>query len=106
MLNSRSRPRRFRKTNGARSLSHSTRQGSPRLSLEATSASSCAYAASTDCSGVSSAGRSFSERMVLIRWDPQWDTWDAWDPCVPPAVLRPLDFDLDGERPRLRVLRH
>ena len=51
---------------GASSLSHSISTGSPRTSLLATSASSCEYAASTACSAVSDAGRSFSVMVMLI----------------------------------------
>src|SRR6516225_3419679 len=46
--------------NGARSLSHSMSVGKPRCSFDATSASSCEYAASTDCSDVNDCGSSFS----------------------------------------------
>src|SRR5947209_1361335 len=111
MLNSRSRVRRFRKTNGARSLSHSMSDGSPRLSLDATSAISREYAASTDCSGVSSPGRSFSGRMVLMKYlvrGQGWDIWVPWDAWVPFRAPAPacLDFHLDRQRPRLRVLGH
>src|SRR6478752_4227116 len=65
-LASRSRLRMLRNMYGASSLSHSIRTGRPRTSLLAASASSCEYAASTACSAVSEAGRSFSERVMLI----------------------------------------
>src|SRR5947209_4227255 len=51
---------------GASSLSHSTSTGKPRMSLPATSASSCEYPASTACSGLSDAGRSFSVMAMDI----------------------------------------
>src|SRR5262245_11508464 len=108
-LASRSRLRTVMNRYGASSLSHSTRTGNPRISLLATSASSCEYAASTACSGVSDAGRSVSVTLSDIVFSHLFDGRGRQRRKRQPRRLRRgraggSHLDLDRQRPALGVL--
>src|SRR5438128_5164232 len=89
MFCARSRFRTLMYRNGATSLSASISTGRPRISFDATSASSAEYAASTAWSAVSACGRS---RSVI--------TLDMVLPAKPRAAS---NFQRNRERPGLGI---